>query len=225
MTRTPTTLLALTLVVACDPTGAGTQIGSEDDLHCDVVSTEEITDPHAVPEGFDHAPSTIIGGLTGAFQGAQLDEQEQPTVDQASLQVVDAGEPIVLTRFTPSGNDGGGPEQLGICTPVLTVRLDFAMEADGLPAVVASLDAFVRHEGDVWAESSDPAWFASELPAPTSFDARAFDEVVPSLVFSGLGEAWWATVSWEAWNFDEIEEDGDRPITRELVMMAALQSQ
>ena len=216
--------LGLGLLAGCSSERPGTQIGVEDSLMCEVLSTEVLTDLDAVPDGFSASPQDLLDGVLGAFSGDQLDEEEQPNGATARVTVSDPGEAVNLVRYeVVAETDGGNTDDLShLCPPVLLVDLSFTLEAEGLPDFAALLETRISAEGESWAESEEEGHFASALPAPTTFDPDDFDTVYPRTVFSGAGGAWWTYVSWLAYNTSEVESDGDVPTTDELLLMASL---
>lgn len=122
-----------------------------------------------------------------------------------------------------ASHDGGEDDPSHLCTPRLVLDLDYQIEADGLPAYAATLDTLVDTDGAVWAESEDEAGFAEPLPTLITFDPVAFDSLVPRPVLSGADGTWWATVAWVAWNSDEVESDGDVPLTDEVLVHAQME--
>ena len=59
------------------PDRLGTQIGFEEELRCELVSSETLTDLLAIPDGLARSPRDVIDGLAGAFSGPQLEEEEE----------------------------------------------------------------------------------------------------------------------------------------------------
>lgn len=226
MHRKTLLLAAPLLLTACGITQrAGTQIGVEDQLQCVEISSEVLTDLEAVPDGFDAAPSALIALQTGRFTGPQLDEQESPTAESASLQVAQVEGDVVLRRYEAETDDseGFGTDDLAAhCPPALFLDLSFALQADGISDYSETLSTRLGTEGEAWAQVQDSTGFDQTLPAPTTFDPADFDVVYTDVVFSGGYGDWWGYVSWEAYKSSEMASDGDVPITNELLVMAKM---
>ena len=209
------------------PDRLGTQIGFEEELRCELVSSETLTDLLAIPDGLARSPRDVIDGLAGAFRGPQLEEEEEsgdqplePSDGQAWLTVVDPGGPVTLEHFEGvSHTDGGDVSHL--CPPTYTFDLEVILAADGLPTFQSTLS--VVHSDEAWAESHDETSFDAELPAPATFDPDDFDRVESYVRLSSFEGDWWAYVGWEASNPDEAAPDGDLTITAETLLMAALE--
>lgn len=225
MTRTLSTLALLTTLSACAVgEHPGSQIGSEEDFSCTLLSSEVLTDLSAVPDGMSLSPQAAIDGAVGTWQGAALDDQEQPTSGSVTLTVTHAGGAVTLERFEatldPSSPESGTVDSAAHCPARYSSDLVFTLAADGLPAFEATIETTLRDEA--WAETADPAAFASALPAP-SFDPDDFEEVEARVVFSGgVQTDWWAYVDWRGWNPSEAGFDGDVPVTSDLLLSARL---
>jgi hypothetical protein len=219
-------LTAPLLLTACGITQrSGTQIGVEDALRCVQVSSEVLSDLESVPEGFDGAPSALIAAQVGLFSGPLLDDQEQPTDQVASLSVTQPQGDVVLRRYeaeTDADTGMGTDDVAAYCPPALFVELSFSLQAEGIPDYSETLSTRIGPEGEAWAQVQDSAGFAEALPAPTTFDPDDFDVVYTDVVLSGGNGDWWGYVSWEAYKQSEMAEDGDVPITNELLVMARM---
>lgn len=225
MHRTTLLLAAPLLLTACGISQrAGTQIGVEEEFRCMEVSSTVLTDLDAIPEGFDSAPNALVAAQIGSFSGPQLDAQEQPTAQGASLQVAQVPGEVVLLRYAADSDDAGlsTDEMAPHCPPALVMDLSFSLQAEGLPDYSEILSTRIGPEGEAWAQVQDSSGFAEALPAPSAFNPEDFDVVYTDLVLSGGYGDWWGYVSWEAYNSAEMASDGDVPITNELLVMARM---
>ena len=227
--RCKTLLLTAPLLLTACGIGqrTGTQVGTEDALRCVELSSEVPSDLEAVPDGFDGSPRALIDAQLGAFTGPQLDDQEQPTSDSASLLVEDPESDVLLLRYEAEvdGGFGDATDDVGAyCPPALIVDLTFTMQADGIPDFSEVLSTRIGPEGETWAQVQDSTGFATALPEPNTFDPSDFDEVYTDVVLSGGYGTWWSYVGWQAYKQAEVESDGDVPITSELLLMAKLSS-
>ena len=220
MTYRLITALALIGLSGCQGPWRGTQIGVENMLLCQEVSSEVLTDLDAVPEGFSQSPREVIDALSGSFSGVRLEEEELPTEDEVSLSVADGGGSVTLIRYEPSDDEVAAEH----CPPVYNADLDFSLTSDTLPALQVSLTARLTADGEGYAQVSNPT-FDESLPEPTTFDPDDFDVVDSEVSFSGSAGSWWAYVSWVAMNPDESEPDADYPQTTELLLMAMMEQE
>ncbi len=213
MTPTP-----LALIAALALPGCGTQIGTEDELICGLVSSETLTDLTAVPEGFELSPRDTIDALLGSFTGHPFSDEVVDTGPHSSeerfdletavaLTVSDPGGDVVLERYEESSGDEALAEH---CPSVFVVELDYTLEADGLPTFSGAVSTALRDQPEgAHAETADTGGFVEEPPGPTLFDPDDFDTVELHVRFSGRRDVWWPHIRWEAWNTADVEPDGD----------------
>lgn len=227
MTRTRLTLLAsLVLTAGCAQEHPGTQIGSEDELRCELISSDLVTDLTLTPDGFTTSPRDLIDSLVGDFSGPPLDDQEQPTAGTVELAVTDPGGDVTVERFEAAVDDGDGVTADSLadaCPPRYVTTLGFHLESDDLPTFDAVLP--VQGNDGLGGASTDPAQFDAALPPPTTFALADFPESQQEVDFGGGSGAWWVYVGWEAWDPADAAADGDLPITSELLLMARLDAQ
>ena len=209
-----------------DTEDPGTQIGTEDSLYCTMSSTETVNDLDEVPAGLMRSPREVIDSLIGAYAGPQMGEGEIPTSATVSLTVNDPGSVVTVTYY--SGGEEGVDYAADPCPPQYTFELQFTMSADGFPSFDGILDASYTDDsdGNTWAETSDESLFSADLPAPVTFNPDDWDSVDPRLVFSGAyGYGWSATLSWEAYNSDDVVDGEDYFIQFEILFLAMLEAE
>ena len=215
----------LLMLSGCAPADSpGTQVGVEDSFTCETISSVDVQDLTAIPEGFTLSPRAAIDAAVGTFAGPPLDENEQATAGSVQLTVTDVGGTVVLERYQPvflADDPGDGELNPALCPPRLFSDLSYTLAADGLPVFAATLETTFTDQA--WAETSDSTAFDAALPAPTAFDPSSFEEVESRVVLSGgLQSTWWAYIDWRAWNPSEAAPDGDVAITNESLLMAEL---
>jgi len=228
MQRILTSVFFLSFVAACGSgENPGTQIGTENQVECVLVSSDEVVDLTAVPEGFSVSPQDALGEAVGTFTGPPLDGNEQPLPGSVSLTVETSGGAVVLARYEidSSGLSSGeaSTDPAIACPPRYVVDLDFVLEADDLPDFEATLSTAISDQA--WADTNTEDGFEGGLPAATSFDPNDFEQVEPRVVLSGgVGDSWSVYVDWLAWNPSEAAPDGDVTTLSESLLMARLEA-
>jgi len=223
-----TTPLILTLVATACSEGAerpGTQIGVEEELFCTLLSSETVTDLDEIADGFALSPRDVIDSLTGTYLGQQLNDYEEPTADAASLTVGDPASPVTVEHYEATDDMDGG-DVAHLCPSQYTFELEVALHADGFPAFEGTIGASYTDDdgGATWARSSDESLFDAELPSPVTFDPDDWDLVEPVVLLSGNGLGdWYTSLSWNAYNPDEVVEGQDYTIENELLFHAMLE--
>lgn len=228
MQRILTSAFLLALVSACGiGENPGTQIGTESQLECVLISSDEVVDLTVVPEGFNVSAQDALSSAVGAFTGPPLDGSEQPLPGSVSLTVETSGGAVVLERYEvdSSGLSPGdaSTDPAIACPPRFVVDLDFVLQADGLPDFEDTLATGISDQA--WADTNTEEGFEVALPAPTSFDPNDFEQVEPRVVLSGgVGDSWSVYIDWLAWNPSEAAPDGDVTTLAESLLMARLEA-
>jgi hypothetical protein len=235
--RITAALSTLVALCACDPDRWGTQIGTEDTLTCEVVSTDVLTDLDAVPDDFTLSPNAMLDGLVNTYSGEQTDGEQgdtgegyQPNGLAAELVVANPGGDVVLTRTLPDFSEEDlatldDDDLVRICPPFLTTTLSYTLTAEGLP--VLQTDLATNISPDAWARTgfAGEDGYASALPSPSEFDPDDFGHVEADTSLYGTAAQWSVTASWLAWNPEDAAADGDVAKTRELLVLATLDAE
>ena len=224
MNKTITSLIFLPCTIACNSIFPGTQIGTENQLTCSLISSDTLNNLDDIPNGFTRSPREVIDDRIGTYIGGKFDENETPTSDTVSLLVSDPGSVVTVLYYS------GGEENIEYyedpCPPRYLFDLDFSLEADGFPSFIGTLEVsyFADTNGDMMASSYDKSLFTGALPAPVTFDPNDWDVVEPFLYFSTceLCDGWYASLSWEAYNESEVVSGEDYYIENELLFHASL---
>jgi hypothetical protein len=229
MKRLATPLILTLIATACGESAErpGTQIGFEDALSCTLISSETLTDLEEIPDGLNLSPREVIDNITGSYVGQQLNDYEEPTADAASATVSDPAAVVTVLHYEGfSDMDGGDVAHL--CPSRYAFELEVALHADGFPSFEGTIGANYSDGGDgdpsSWARSSDESLFDDELPSPVTFDPDDWGLVEPVVLLSGNGlGGLYTTLSWNAYNPDEVVEGQDYTREGELLFHALLE--
>ena len=215
---------------ACGPTQSrdGTQIGFEEDLECELVSTQTVTDLSSVPPDFTVSPQAILDDYVGEFHAIELgtatleDIPVQDSTSEATLVVSLEADSVTLEHYAPVENPY--ETETFECASLYAFELGFTLVVADLPTFDAPLRAVYNEQSDwLMAESTDLSAFDGELPEPTTFAPGDFERVEARLRLDGQQQGWWMVLSWEASNPSEAAPDGDLTIFRENIVVASLE--